>query len=114
MKKKISLREKSINQTNIDLTIANNEISKNDIQKQKLNKDLIQNKKKITLLQKNYKETIKQLNIINKSNNMLNYVFASKNISEAIQRIQYIKQIKDSQQRKYIEIKKLNTEIKKK
>ncbi len=113
LKKKISLREKSINQTNIDLTIANNEILKNDIQKQNFNKDLIQNKKTIIQLQKNYKETIKQLNIINKSNNMLNYVFASKSLSEAIQRLQYIKQIKRSQQTKYIEINKLNTDIKK-
>lgn len=112
LRKKIFLRDKSITQTNIEMNITNQEIYKNDLKIEEINILITENEFKIKKLKENYTHIILQLNIINKSNNMLNYIFASSSFSEAIYRTQYIKQIKESHEKKYIEIQNLNKIIK--
>ena len=112
LRKKIFLRDKSITQTSIEMNITNQEIHKNDLKIEEINILITENEFKIKKLKENYTHIILQLNIINKSNNMLNYIFASSSFSEAIYRTQYIKQIKESHEEKYIEIQNLNKAIK--
>ncbi|QIG89769.1 peptidoglycan DD-metalloendopeptidase family protein [Chryseobacterium sp. POL2] len=103
---KISLREKSYNNTQKEKRFIEDDIYRSQLE---INK----NKRELSKLRKDYAEILVKAYKNKGVQNKVTFILSSKNIGEALRRIQYLKQYSEYQDRKAAEITNKATEIQK-
>lgn len=104
LKQKVELREKLMRIIDSEIRIIDREISKQE--------DLIaQQKKEIEILKEKYAETIRTAYKSKKKSNRLMFVLSSESLTQAIKRMEYLRQYSEYRKQQVAEIEKRQLEL---